>query len=329
MGKGSNKALTFRKSSGGNENVNISVIAASPGSPLVLKGQLTIVNFHVFSVPAVEYEKLFGSYTPGSYAKTSFLDPYLAAYNCSLRFCLQSYTASTTRGKTQQQSVGTWDEVTALGAKAWKFKEVPEAMNMNIANASAYTVDVISLRALGQAFTTFMTGSVIFQGNLLQPQYSGIGRGPTPASIDSFAEVMYSASDSLESMSRLSEQIASGMSTYIRTSRPAPLDAKFAPSVSSTEIVVKVRWGWLAFPLGLLVSAQIFLVMTILQTRRRCVRPWKGHRLPLLLADTDDIVKEMAEGGLDTRNGLEDRVGRMTVRLEFDERNEIVFRRVT
>ena len=129
-------------------------------------------------------------------------------------------------------------------------------------------------------------------------------------------------------MSALSQQIATGMTMYLRKSRIAPPDVKFAPSVFSTEIVVRVRWAWLAFPLGLAVAALVFLATTILQTRQLCVRPRKDHQLPLLMVDIDDMVIWTAKDGLDTRDGLEERVGRMTFQLEFDEKDKIIFRRV-
>ena len=136
--------------------------------------------------------------------------------------------------------------------------------------------------------------------------------------IASFAEVSYNASDSLGAMSALSEQI---VTTYLRTSRTAPPDVAFTLSVFSLEIVVRVRWTWLAFPLRLVTAALVFLVTTILQTRQLCVRPWKDPLLPLLTADMNDTVRRMAEGGLDMRNGLEKRVGGMTVQLEFVEKD--------
>ena len=328
---GSNVSLTFQDSFGGNENVNISVLASSPGWNLESDGRLPIVNFYQFGIPPARYETFFDSYDPGSFSNTDFIDPFMVAYNCSFSFCLQSFSASTTAGKDQQRPVGSWGQMTSSGNSSgnvpWTFTDVPANMSMNIINASTYTVDESSLKALGQAFKPFITGSVVLQGNMLQLQYAGPG-GILVNNINSFAEVFYDASNSLETMSALSQQIATGMTTYLRTSRTAPPDVTFAPTVFVTEIVVRVRWAWLAFPLGLVVAALVFLVTTILQTRQLCVRPWKDHRLPLLMAGIDDVVKRMAKGGLDTRNGLEERVGRMTVQLEFDEKDKIIFRRV-
>ena len=201
------------------------------------------------------------------------------------------------------------------------FTDVPANINMSIINASPYTVGALSLNALCQAFRPFLTGSVLLQGNMLQLQYAG-PRGFTVDNINSLTQVFYKASNSLEAMSALSQQIATGMTTYLRTSRTAPPDLTFAPSVFLTEIVVRVRCAWLAFPLVLAVAALVFLATTILQTRQLCVRPWKDHQLRLLTADVDHMARRTARGG------LEERVGRMTVRLEFDEKDKIVFRRV-
>ena len=43
------------------------------------------------------------------------------------------------------------------------------------------------------------------------------------------------------------------------------------------------------------------------------------------MVDIDDVARRTAKGGLDTRDGLEEREGRMTAQLEFDEKNKIVF----
>ena len=324
-------SLTFQNTPLVNQSVNISVLASSLVWNLESDGRLPIINFYVSGIPPARYQTFNLSYPSGSFSNIDFIDPLMVAYNCSLSFCLQSFSASTTVGKAQQRSVGSWGQMTGLANESWTFTDVPANMNMNIIDASAYTVDASSLEALGLASTPFLTGSVgsvvLPQGNMAPLQYAGPGGGLLDNG-KSFTELFYDASNSLEAISALSQQIADGMTTYLRTSRNAPPDVTFAPTVYFTEIVVRVRWAWLTFPLGLLVVALVFLVTTILQTRQLCVRPWKDHRLPLLMADVDDVVRRMAKGGLDTRNGLEERVGRMTVQLEFDEKDKIIFRRV-
>jgi hypothetical protein len=141
-------------------------------------------------------------------------------------------------------------------------------------------------------------------------------------------QAFWSASASVESMSALCQRIANGFTMYMRNSMPAAPDARYAPTVYADATFVHVRWGWLAFPFSLLLAGHIFLLTTIWHTRRLRTQPWKGHRIPLLLASIDDVVKDATAGGLDSRTGLEERVGRFKVRLEYDDGDEIVFKRV-
>ena len=309
---------------------NVSLLVSTGSRPVLDNRRLRVVDIYAFGIsPSNEgiYNEMVGPDEPLS---TKLLDPLMTAYNCKLNFCLQTFNASTTAGKFRQELIGYWDEMKANGDgpdDSWSFTE-PSGVS-NIRNVSGYFVDTPSLKALGQAFESVISGRVLIdqaQGTLRFVAVDGTSNDY--ANQNGFAQAFYNASDSLHQMSALSQQIADGMTTWLRTTRQAPAEAEYAPTVFITDIIVIVRWPWLAYPLGLLVTAQIFVVATILQTRRRRVRPWKSHRLPLLLANIDDNVKEIAVGGLETRNGLEDRVGRMTVRLDFDEQDEILFRRV-
>ena len=58
------------------------------------------------------------------------------------------------------------------------------------------------------------------------------------------------------------------------------------------------------------------------------MRPWNSQRLPLFLADIDDIVCEFAAGGLHRPDGLDKRVGCMEVQMEFDGQDGVFFKRV-
>jgi hypothetical protein len=126
-------------------------------------------------------------------------------------------------------------------------------------------------------------------------------------------------------MSALTQQMADQITAYTRTSFSAPFDRAYAPTVLTEQILIRVRWPWLAFPLSLVLAGLVFLVLTILQTRRRLVRPWKGHRMPLLLAAVDGDIRKMASGGLHRRTGLEDRIGKIRMRLEFDGQDTVAF----
>jgi hypothetical protein len=112
------------------------------------------------------------------------------------------------------------------------------------------------------------------------------------------------AANSTATMTSQVQTMADAFTAYMRTSLTAPPDRRYAPTTFSAAVLVHVRWRWLVYPLGLLLMGHFFLAATMFQTSRRAVRPWKGQRLPLLLADVDDIVCEFAAGGLHRRDGL-------------------------
>ena len=220
---------------------------------------------------------------------------------------------------------------------------------MNIASSSAFQVDMDSMRGLAYAFGSILGGDGSTYGTAIGltlpgPVYNGTridttqSNGPQnqpPSYWDAnvldntiFAETFWKASNSTETISALAQRMADGFMSYMRTSMPAALDQRYAPTIFTTVTLIRVRWEWLIFPLGLLLAGHAFLVATIWQTKRRAVKPWKGHRVPLLLASIDDVVRRLAAGGFESRTGLEERVGEMRVRLEYDNGDEIVFRRV-
>lgn len=91
--------------------------------------------------------------------------------------------------------------------------------------------------------------------------------------------------------------------------------------------MVRVRWAWLAYPSVLQVAELIFLAVTTRATHR-CKARWKEHRVPLLLAHLDGSIWDQAADGLARRTGLDDRVGKMPVRLELGGDDGIEFYRV-
>ena len=57
--------------------------------------------------------------------------------------------------------------------KSWSFSDVPEYMN--VANASAYSVDIGSRFVLAWTFLQIVNGSVGIEGRAQEPLFSGVG----------------------------------------------------------------------------------------------------------------------------------------------------------
>lgn len=264
-------------------------------------------------------------------------DPLMVAYSCSLYFCLQAYNATSAGGIFEEKVVGLWDQMNESGPNpfnitdwspgqpqpTWTFVDVPDSMNL--ANASAYVVDFTSRQVLADSIIRGMDGEVWVDANTNMPTFQGSSALLTnnAASI----QALWLAANSTATMSSKFQAIADSFTAYMRTELAASPDNRYAPTTYRSAIFVVVRWPWLAYPLSLLLAGHFFFAATVIQTRRRAVRPWKSQRLPLLLADIDDVVREFAAGGLHRRDGLEDRVGRMKVRMEFNGQDRLAFKR--
>lgn len=268
----------------------------------------TIANFYSFGTPSTALAE--GSQSP------------FFAYKCSFYFCVQGYSASSSLGKTNQLPIPTTADQSHLvndtNTYWWEFDDVPPELNAGPTAVLRVTEEL--RQDIGRSFTNVLSGNVV---NTV---------GETLASLDissPVASLFWHASGSLADLTALAQGVSDSLTTYMRTAGPAPApDVRFAPTVGVSVPVVGVRWAWLAYPLALLFGRLAFLGMTMYVTHRRCVRPWKGHRVPLLLAHLDENLRAQAQGGLTHRTGLDDRVGTLRVRLEFDGDDGIAFRRV-
>ena len=198
---------------------------------------------------------------------------------------------------------------------------------MNVENASAYSVDYFSRKILSYFLLDTIGGSVAIDPMTRQPldygkfdhSYAGLDGAAT--------HTLWLASNSTSTMSSKLNVIADTFTSYMRTNLAAAPEERYAPAVSNTEIFVRVRWLWLAYPLCLVIASYVFLIATIVQTQRRAVHPWKSQRLPLLLADVDDIIHELDGRGSHGNDSLDERAGDTRVQMDFDEQNGLSFKR--
>lgn len=200
----------------------------------------------------------------------------------------------------------------------WVFDDVPPELNAE--PTAVFKINEETRQNIGDPFVKILSGNAV----------SKIGR-TLASSVPSSpaAMIFWQASGSLANLTALVQGISNSLTTYLRTTGAEKTpNTRYAPTVEMSVPVVGVRWAWLTYPLVLLFSGLVFLGMTICSTHRRRVRPWKGHRIPLLLAQLDESVRIQLQGGLTHRTGLDDRVGALRVRLEFDGDDGIAFRRV-
>lgn len=270
----------------------------------------TIANLYSFGTPMDEANS-------GDGAKAGF-----SAYKCSFYFCVKGYSGTTTLGKPAQQSILATADQTHLVSEGndtyWVFDNLPEELNSG--SIGNWSVDEELRQNLGGTFADVLSGNDM--------NYFDDGEASVQAS-SAAATLLFQASSSLTNLTTMMQGVSDGLTAYIRSNGPVlPPDPQYAPTVGIFVSIVVVRWAWLSYAIVLLLGGLIFLGLTICITHRRKVRPWKGHRVPLLLADLDESIRARAQGGLAYRQGLDDRVGAVRVRLDFDGENGIAFRRV-
>lgn len=86
-------------------------------------------------------------------------------------------------------------------------------------------------------------------------------------------------------------------------------------AVWMNQTCVRVRWGWIALPGGLLLLTTMFLVLTVLKTRSSNGRAWKSSIFAVLFSGIDQETRQAA-GPVVTLKGMEAAADRATVRLE-------------
>lgn len=103
----------------------------------------------------------------------------------------------------------------------------------------------------------------------------------------------------LTTVNEFTSQIAASISAQARMSPRRDWKSAFVYGrANRTETCIHVRWGWIAYPAGLLMSTVVFLILTMLNTHKRKDRrfefdrgAWKSSSLAVLFAGLDQNVQ--------------------------------------
>ena len=248
-----------------------------------------------------------------------------SGHNCSFHFCLKGYSARVSpSGLLQQaspivasQSCPVYRNATDLNDIWWKLENIPEELNAE--PDDEYMIPDQLRYVIEEALTGALSGEVGFEKRI---------DGNAKYQILPTVEALRTASDSLANLTTLVQSISDGLTSYIRTNGPEPPpDSRYALVVGTTVSVIVVRWIWLLYAIALQIGGLVFLGLTVCLTRRRRMLPWKGQRVPLLLAKLDETVQARAQGALASPQGYDDSFGELHVCLEFDGDNGLAFRR--
>ena len=85
------------------------------------------------------------------------------------------------------------------------------------------------------------------------------------------------------------ENVARSITNQIRNSSPD----RHRGELKQWVIHVQVEWAYLAYPLTMLVTSILYVVLTILESRRLKMPVWKESSLPTLLHGFDDETQTL------------------------------------
>lgn len=187
------------------------------------------------------------------------------AVECAMWYCVQSYTASVDDGEPSQTVISSWrNDSAGLLESSDLYYNPPPSITETPQNASTFKVALSTATALNKFMSESFTGS------------GGMNRSGSAFSSD-IMQALYKTENLTSRMQNLAISMTNNIREHNSTSSNLALGTTW-----KTETYVHVRWGWFAFPTGLLLCTLLFLIGAIFETSRRKILVWKANDLAML-----------------------------------------------
>lgn len=296
--------------------------------------RLYIANFDVFrGPPGLGFEDIL-----------SPTDPNMIALNCSLWMCVQAYKTTMTDSNQSQSTASDYhvvdkttfptfglewvskdyktysddpdsspdsrysdhdsaddydDSYDPEGILNFTFRDLPS--NMNPIPGTNYTITAAA------AFALIKHLRPLLNGTLARSHVYGA------------SDWLWPMHDASENLDKWIKKLAHSMTNVIRAQSSNQIEAY---NGEAFQLGIQVRWEWIILPAVLVVSSLALLIVTILETAKGPIGPWKGSPLLYLFTDMDRDIKKRATGRMHNYNDLQKAVGKMRVNLYVDDEGE-------
>ncbi|RFU29032.1 hypothetical protein B7463_g7324, partial [Scytalidium lignicola] len=239
---------------------------------------------------------------------------------CGLYLCIQAFSNITVINGTQSKpTIKTWSEVLPIPEMNASntdtiFTNIPDSFNT--APNSTYGMNWLALSGIRHQLAPILDGTA-YMLDIGEYNYSS-----------DFIEAIYGVSWTMDSLDTWISNLATSITNEIRqdgdtslTSNATLADeaARYAGTAYVTEIYMHVRWGWLAFPSSMLILAAVFLLASIVQSKRRGIQAWKSDPLAFMFMNTDERLMESVTGVMDKNESLNNIIGGAEVVLQKKE----------
>lgn len=192
----------------------------------------------------------------------------VVAWECTLSYCVNTYSASVTDGDMKQITEKTWRNNSASHSQGSDLiYNPPHSVINNTANASTFKVANLAANAMNSFMSETFTGS---------------GGIDSSSSGFAFSSDVIHALYNTKNYPKSIENLASSMTNNIRQQNDSG-SSPFEGVAYKTETYVHVRWAWFAYPATVFVLSLLYLLATIIESRNRDIPIWKSSTLALLL----------------------------------------------
>ncbi|KAF2429086.1 hypothetical protein EJ08DRAFT_671200 [Tothia fuscella] len=191
------------------------------------------------------------------------------AMECALQFCVRKMSASFANGLLNETIKSTW---------------IDKSLDLNdIGNPEDSSGVVLTPPFKPSKRFVLASEAIVGTGHWLGTGLAGnTTMGTTQSKLDDFlsAGSQQHSSDILQAIYQSMNSSTKGMSLALSSSAYQPEPAVGIATSSTSHFVV--RWAWLSLPLILLAASSIFLVVVIVETKKKGLMPWSNNILAVL-----------------------------------------------
>lgn len=113
------------------------------------------------------------------------------------------------------------------------------------------------------------------------------------------------------------DKIAAATDNYIG----ALSNVTVSGQVGQTSVYVRVAWPWITLPAAVIALGAIFLVITILETKRLGARVWTTSKLAILFHPTPNINRE-DDQSIATISDMQRKASELCMKMELGKIEE-------
>lgn len=282
------------------------IFVAGPGSDFIFDqidvvGRGAILSRVSYNFIGQSYKEFVGANEGSSILgnATVFNRDNVLAYECGVWHCLQARSVEASNGIISDTLAGFRNGQTAYeddgGSKVWPFIEEP---SFNIDNLSAYDAyPGYAYNAMTFSLNGALSGSVTVTGGSIieyTPTVVNFYGSQKQVGVGSAADCLHAAWVYADDIDSWWERLAKSMTNNIRMNGRLRNDEndRYAGIAWTTVVYTEVRWLWMIFPATLVLSSMIFLVATMVASRKNGLQPWKSFILPVLYTRLEEGLQQ-------------------------------------